>query len=257
MNELHRFYDGRSKKPDLFRYDEQGNLVEYDKKGKIIKTIVLPTYRPPIQEEIKEMEQERLDNIARANRTFEDARRTLYQALQDSTTRPSEIVTLNRDVQKADIALQKIRYPMKAVHREGGIKIRELDFDQPQETRVFPYMIAFSNVRPFTLQQQYVRLGDVELPPMISVAEAQAAEAAKAAPELVVLFSDQDMEANPYGFLALSWPVSIPFQERVYPSARHAIFSELAREFGDEERATQFQTAESGMDIRYSIDDVA
>jgi ribA/ribD-fused uncharacterized protein len=230
--------------------------VEYDKKGKLIKTIVLPTYRPPTHEEFKEMEQERLNNISLANRTFEDTRRSLYQALQDSSTRPSDIVILNRDVQKADTALQKIRYPMRAVHREGGIKIRELDFDQLQETRVFPYMIAFSNVRPFTLQEQYVRLGDVALPPMVSVAEAKAAEAAQAAPEVIVLFSDQDMDANPYGFLALSWPVSIPFQERIYPSARHAIFAELAREFGDEERAAQFQTAESGSDIRYSIDDV-
>ena len=255
-DELRRFYDERSKptKKDRFQIDKQGNLAEYNTKGELVKTIVLPTYRLPIEEEIREMEKERLEHIAIANRAFEDARRSLYQALQERTVSRSEILDLNRKVRDADILLQRARFPLRGVVTESSIKIKEIDFNQIQETRTFPYGIAFAQVRPFTLQQQYVRIGDVPLPQMVSVAEALRKNIPD---ETIILFSDQDMEISPYGFLALGWPVAIPFNEKMYKSARHAIFAELAREFNDSERANAIQDTESSSDIRYTIDDVA
>ena len=251
--ELRRFYEERSKqtKRDRFRIDKQGDLAEYDTKGTLVKTIVLPTYRPPTEPEIKDMEEERIANIAAANHAFEDARRSLYQALQDSTSSRSDILDLNRSVRDADILLQKARFPLRSVHSESRIKIKEIDFNQMQETRVFPYSIAFTEVRPFTLQQQYVRIGDIPLPQVVSVAEALQANVPA---ETVILFSDQDMEMSPYGFLALGWTVTIPFKEKMYKSARHAIFAELAREFNPE-RADAIQNAELSSDIRYTIND--
>jgi len=253
--ELRRFFGERSKpnKKDRFQFDKQGNLAEYDMKGKLVKTIVLPTYRPPTEEEIRDMEKERFDNMVLANRTFEDARRRLFQAVQEKTVSRSEIVDLNREVRDADIVLQRARFPLRGVSTEL-VKIKDLDFDQIQETRKYPYDIAFSEVRPYTLQQQYVRIGDIPLPQMVSVAEAKKVEAV---PETVILFSDQDMEMSPYGFLALSWPVAIPFHDKQYSSARHAIFAELATEFGDVERANAIQATEAGADIRYTLEDVA
>jgi ribA/ribD-fused uncharacterized protein len=252
-DELRRFYDERSKpsKRERFQIDKQGNLAEYDTKRTLIKTIVLPTYRPPTEPEIKDMEEERIANIAAANRVFEDARRSLYQALQDGTSRRGDILDLNRSVRDADILLQKARFPLRSVHSEGHIKIKSIDFNQMQETRVFPYSIAFTEVRPFTLQQQYVRIGDIPLPQMVSLAEAQQANMPA---ETVILVSDQNMEMSPYGILALGWTVAIPYKEKMYKSARHAIFAELAREFNPE-RADAIQNAESSSDIRYTIDD--
>ena len=111
--ELARFYNERSKitKQDRFQIDKQGNLAEYNTKGALVKTIVLPTYRPPTEEEIREAEKERADRISVANRAFEDARRSLYQALQEGTATRSEILELNRDVREADILLQHARFP--------------------------------------------------------------------------------------------------------------------------------------------------
>jgi ribA/ribD-fused uncharacterized protein len=249
--ELKRFYDERSKitKYDRFRYDEQGNLTEYNTKGALVKTIVLPTYRPPTEDERIQMEQERKDAIAQANRTLEDAQTRLYSAIQSHASE-QEILEENDKVRVADIMLQNIRFPLRQTTMETGIKIRDIYFDQVQETRVFPYPIAFSHIRPFTLQQQYARVGDIPLPPMVSVAEATAA-----VEEPVILFSDQDSETSPYGFLALNWPVSIPIKDKIYKSARHAIFAELAMEFNDKERAAAIEAADS--DIHYSVDDVA
>lgn len=253
--ELKRFYDERSKitKYDRFRYDEQGNLTEYNTKGALVKTIVLPTYRPPTEDERIQMEQERKDAIAQANRTLEDARTRLYSAIQSNASK-QEILDENDKVREADIVLQNIRFPLRQTTMETGIKIRDIYFDQVQETRVFPYPIAFSHVRPFTLQQQYVRVGDIALPQMVSVAEAKA-EAKAEVEEKVILFSDQDMETSPYGFLALSWPVAIAIKDKTYRSVRHAIFAELAMEFNDTERAAAIEASDG--DIHYSVDDVA
>jgi hypothetical protein len=88
--DLGYWYDNRSKpsKKGQFVYDEQGNLLQYSKDKQsptLLKTIVLPTYRPPISQEFKDMESDRLDRIAQANHTFEDSRKKLYQALQDKS----------------------------------------------------------------------------------------------------------------------------------------------------------------------------
>jgi ribA/ribD-fused uncharacterized protein len=65
------------------------------------------------------------------------------------------------------------------------------------------------------------------------------------------------METSPNGFLALGWPVAISIKNKTYPSARHAIFSEMATEFNDMERASAIEKAESSADIHYTLDDVA
>jgi predicted NAD-dependent protein-ADP-ribosyltransferase YbiA (DUF1768 family) len=224
MEDLRRFYEEGSKlsKRQQFRYDEKGDLVEFDKKGALIKTIALPTYRPPTEEEVRQMERERLERIKKENHTFEEARRKLYQALQDASSSPATIVDLQRDVRDADIRLQMVQFPLRYVDRQNGVKIRDMDFNQPQETRVLPYTIAFSCRHPFTLQQQYVRVGEKPLPQMVSVAETKAEET-------IILVSDREMETNSYGFLALGWPVSIRLEENVYTSARDAIDKELAK----------------------------
>jgi hypothetical protein len=48
--ELKKFYKAKSHptKGILFGYDEDGNLVERNKDGGIVKTIPLPTYRSPV-----------------------------------------------------------------------------------------------------------------------------------------------------------------------------------------------------------------
>ena len=65
--ELKRFYKAKAKKPELFDYDDDGNLVELNKEGSVIKTYSLPNYRPPTYEEIDEMESKRTEAIAIAN----------------------------------------------------------------------------------------------------------------------------------------------------------------------------------------------
>ena len=58
--ELYRFYKEKRKNPHLYGYDDDGNLIELNKEGTVIKTIALPEYRSLTMEEYDEMSQKEI-----------------------------------------------------------------------------------------------------------------------------------------------------------------------------------------------------
>ena len=250
--ELKRFYKSRVKKPDLFTYDDDGNLVELNKEGSVIKTIPLPDYRPPTYEEFDEMEQKRLEAIAIANKEFEDARVELRSIISNPDTPDSEVLRINRKVKEADIKLQSVRFPLKEVtFSSDGIAISQIEFDKAYEKRKFPYRFYFLEERPFTLQEQYVRIGKAPIKPLISVAEIKTASANI---PVVILF--QDPETNDYGFLSLKWTVEIEFNGTMYNSAQQAISAELAKAFNDQGGLQKIMLADTPEEVNYKLENV-
>ena len=249
--ELKRFYKAKAKKPELFDYDDDGNLVELNKEGSVIKTYSLPNYRPPTYEEIDEMESKRTEAIAIANKEFEDARRELRNLAPD--TPDSDVLRINRKVKEADVRLQAIRFPLHYIQEDFGIPINKIDFDKTFEKRKYPYMFYFLKTRPFTLQEQYVRTGKAPVKPLTSVAEARAAADAASVP-VVILF--ENPETNDYGFLSLKWTVEIEFNNTMYNSAKQAIAAELAKVFNDQENLQKIMIADTPEEVSYELDDV-
>lgn len=251
--ELKRFYKAKVKKPNLFTYDEDGNLVELNKEGSIIKTIALPDYRPPTYEEFDEIELKRSEAIAIANKEFEDARRELRDVTSKPNTPDSEILRINRKVKEADIKLEAVRFPLKHIRQEDGISINKIDFDKVFEKRKYPYAFYFLEERPYTLQEQYVRIGKLAEKPLISVTEAKTAVEVAKAP-IVILFAEP--ETNDYGFLSLKWAVEIEFNGTMYNSAHQAIAAELAKGFNDKDNLQKIMIADTPDEIIYSLDNV-
>jgi ribA/ribD-fused uncharacterized protein len=251
-DELRRFYKARGKKPDLYTYDTDGNLVELNKEGSIVKTIPLPVYRTPTYEEYDEMEKKRIENIAIANKEYEDARIELRDIYEKPDAPDSEILRINRKVMEADVKLLNIRFPLKRINKEDSIQINNIDFDQPAEKRKFIYDIAFLEVRPFTLQEQYVRIGEVPKKPMISVAEIKAV-ADQGVP--VILFADP--ETNDYGFLSLNWAVEIEYNGTMYNSIQQALYAEIAKSFNDQPNLEKIMLAETPDEVNYSLTDLS
>jgi len=247
--ELKRFYKAKAKKPELFGYDADGNLVELNKEGSVIKTYPLPNYRPPTYEELDEMESKRTEAISIANKEFEDIRRELRNLGPD--TPDSDVLRVNRKVKEADVRLQAIRFPLQYIEIEDGIPINKIDFDKTFEKRKFPYSFLFLRERSFTLQEQYVRTGKAPVKPLISVAEARAATANTS---VVILFEDPN--TNDYGFLSLKWTVEIEFNGTMYNSAKQAIAAELAKVFNDQESLQRIMIADTPEDVSYELDDV-
>ena len=257
-SELTRFYQSKAKevtaqhtkkstKAPKFGYDADGNLTEQT--GTNLKTIPLPTYRAPNLEELDEMEKERMRAIAEACSAFDKARSDLYNAIHTAgVTDPSVVSGLNRKVQEADQRLQVVRFPLRHVTKVYPIKIRDLDFNQLQEVRKFPYQIAMLQTNPFPLQDQYVRIGVAAPRPLMSVEEARAQT-----DETVIVFAEPD--SNPQGFLSLSWPVDLIMTGRRYHSAKQALAGELAMHFKDEANYKKISEAETADAVSYLVED--
>jgi ribA/ribD-fused uncharacterized protein len=252
-DELKKFYAGREKHgKDRFDYDDNGNLVERDKQGVVIKTISLPVYRPITMDEFKEMDTARTQAIREAIETFDRARMALFEELQKGEFRDlTRVLTLNQEVEKADIRLQMVRFPQRTLEREE-LQIRKIDFNQPNETRKFPYWTTILRTNPYPIKDQYVRVGEPAEKPLVSVEESRA--------EQVVLFGDAtDVD---YGFLSLDWEIALEIQSIVdgkstmYQSATQAILGELAKFFQDQEHLEKIMMAATPDDIQYTVDDV-
>jgi ribA/ribD-fused uncharacterized protein len=199
-------------------------------------------------EELDEMETQRMNAIADANKAFDRARSELYEAIHTAgVTDPSVVSGLNRKVLEADQRLQVVRFPLRYVAKVYPVKIRDLDFNKIQEVRKFPYQIAVLETNPFPLQDQYVRIGIAAPRPLISVEEAQAQ-----ADETILVFAEPD--SNPQGFLSLSWPVDLIIGGRPYRSAKQALAGELAMHFKDEANYKKISEAESADAVSYSIE---
>jgi ribA/ribD-fused uncharacterized protein len=249
--ELKTFYIGRARKPDLFTYDEEGNLVERNREGNIIKTLALPDYRVPTYEEFDIMEKDRIEAIAAAQKVYDDTRRELRQRLQQEDISKSEVLRLNRAAREADIKLLAARFPLLNVLETEGKRIDKIDFEKSFEKRKYPYAFYFLEERPFTLQQQYVRIGKEAIKPTISVAEAKAA---KDSALQVVLFAEP--ETNDHGFLSLKWAVELEFNGTMYNSALQAVLAEIAKSFNDQEGLQKIMLADSPDGINYQLSDV-
>lgn len=252
-DELKKFYAGREKHgKDRFDYDDDGNLVERDKQGVVIKTISLPVYRPITMDEFKEMDAARIEAIRESIEAFDRARMALFEELQKGEFRDlTRVLTLNEEVEKADIRLQKVRFPHRTLEREE-LQIRKIDFSQPNETRKFPYWTTMLRTNPYPIKDQYVRVGEPAEKPLVSVEEARS--------EQVVLFGD--VSNVDYGFLSLDWEIALEIQSIVdgkstmYQSATQAILGELAKFFQDQEHLEKIMLAATPDDIQYTVDDV-
>jgi len=252
--DLQTFYKkkAKSKKEGEYDYDDHGNLIVRDREGAVKHTIALPTYRPPNLEEIKQMEDDRKAAILIANQAFDQARKVLHDAMQQSDQSIESLLILNRQVGEADQHLQAVRFPVHCVTIQSNIKVNELDFTQMRETRVLPYSIAVQEVSPFPLQDYYVRTGDSEArKPQVSVAEAK--EAMKAP---VILFGNPKDET--YGFLSLDWPIQITDPNFVtgYHSARQAIAEKMAAGMEDEENRARIAATTDASEVRYTLNNV-
>ena len=254
LDELKRFYKLREKKPELYTYDNAGNLIERDKDGGIKRTITLPTYRQPTFEELDEMSQKRMTAIAEAEQVYETARQELRQAIDTPDTMVTDILRLNRKVVEADIKLQTVRFPLREVIQEKSVEVRDIIFEQSKEVRKLANELNILVTRPFTLQEQYVRIGTPASRPIRSVDQIRRQQQKELQGQQVILFAEPYTNDN--GYLSMKWDVIIDIDDTLYNSAYQALMASLAIYFEDESNLTKILAATNPDEITYKYTDI-
>ena len=242
-DDIARFYSKHDRNSDMFGYDNDGNLVEYDKKGALIKTISLPDYRPTTLDELAQMEQARTEEIAVAFQAVDNARIALYNKMQEPHPITSVVLELNEAVVQAEIGLQHAKFKHRSLIEYDGMRICDIDFTRPDEERKYQYEVPFLHVAPFSVFDRYVRPTESKKKPLISLEEIKDTQ--------IILFAGP--QENEYGFLSLKWPVSITYKETAYYSAAHAIYASVAKNIDDTENYNRIMSTEDG-DVDYTLE---
>lgn len=247
--QLKSFYISRSKNPDNYTYDENGNLIEKTKTGEIIKTIALPTYRPTTSEEYHEMENKRINQIAIAEKDYENAREELRAAYENPNTPMSEILRINRRANESDFKLMNARYATYYIENIDSLEVRDLIFTDIYEQRKYPYQVHSFKTFPFKAQDFYVRIGEAAKTPIKTLAEIK--EKYTGIP-VIIITDDSDL----YKELSLKWQVVINFNNTIYNSAYQGIMAELAKYFNDEENLQKIMIEDDPNQITYSFKNI-
>jgi hypothetical protein len=167
LDQLSEIYRKKGSKQKEYRYDEEGNLAEYDKHGdQVGESYSFNSYREATKEEKQADDLQYQERIRVANTEYEAARMELHEESRKVPALQSEMIgyiqrmlELNKNVLAADRKLTRARYPTdkRITEKETGIEIRRIDFTKPNEVRKVPGYLTWREIRRFKLQNYYVR----------------------------------------------------------------------------------------------------
>ena len=245
IDDVAAFYKKRLKTPKLYAYSATGDLVVKNKDGEVVRTIMMPNYRPPTDEETAALEAEKLERIASGEQAFENARRAMRDAIAEGI--PGNIRRAMATVTMLDEAVHRARYAVETVKSHKSIMTKLIDFEDPKNEKMVEDVYIFSG-RLLTPEETWTRVAEPEYEPYNAVAAA----ASEAPSRPVAIISTPD---GPFGGLSSWWPVPITYEEGDYKNAYQAIMSEMARTFASAELAETIQDAAGPEEVSYQWSD--
>jgi hypothetical protein len=141
---LKQFYKAFAKNPKDNYYNSEGNLFLKGVKGAPDSTIVLRGFRPLTEEELGQLEEERLRACQQTEDEYEKARAELREAFAEYRSGTGSIdnyLSKNKRVQEMDTLLRVAAYPERYLRSEGRPEIRRVLFYDMYEVRKMPYDI--------------------------------------------------------------------------------------------------------------------
>lgn len=265
--ELRDFYKRRAKKPDLFGYDGEGNLVIRNKDGSIEKTIGLPKYRALNVEEIAALEETRRQAISEAEQAYEtamDELRTVIMDYRHGRALPSAVKDAQLEVERRDEMRIHAQLPDYGVRVIDGLASNKLFPENKYDKRILDYKVFKVVGHSLPVSTSYVK----------AISDAEEAEAQRAAEEaeavadselevdtgfdlaepekpksnILILFNHPD--DNEYGWLSNEYPVEYNWKGVRYFTVDQAIAAEKARYYGNMEVLQKIMKTRSATTMR-------
>jgi ribA/ribD-fused uncharacterized protein len=224
----------------LATYGKDGTLTLLGKDGKIIESMKPPSYHEPELEDHEKLDKWRIKHIKEAEQAFEEAKQILREAIGAGR----HIKRSQRLVLEADLALQSARFATKGADYYKGVLMNQLLFENPYDkhkTEVFAFVST-----TMTSQQRYA----------VQDIPGEENEENEATPESaesdVILFQFAE---GPYAFLSSWYMQKFKYKGIRYRCAYQAIMAEMARKFGDDERAEEIMEATEPDDMTLTFDE--
>jgi len=232
------FHKGKNDSKLAF-FEKNGTMTLMGKDGTLIRKVVPFSYREPTSEEHEILDKWRKKQIIKTEKAFEDAKQILREAQgSDKNVKRAQRLAL-----EADLALQEARFATKGVAYYKKAVMNQLLFENPSDvhkTEAFAFVST-----PMTSQQRYA----VQEEP-----GEEKEESSEDKPESdVILFQFAE---GPYDFLSSWYMQKFKYKGIRYRCAYQAILAELARKFGDDEKAEEIMEATNPEDMELTWDDL-
>ncbi len=266
--ELRDFYKRRAKKPDLYGYDGEGNLVIRNKDGSIDKTIGLPKYRALSVEEIAALEETRRQTISEAEQAYEtamDELRTVIMEYRHGRALPSAVKDAQLEVEKRDEVRINAQLPDYGVRVIDGLPANKLFPENKYDKRILDYKVFKVVGHSLPVKTSYVKAisEEEEAAAQRAAEEAEAAAdeelevdtgfaepAAEAKPKSNILILFNHPDDNEYGWLSNEYPVEYNWKGVRYFTVDQAIAAEKARYYGNMEVLQKIMKTRSATTMR-------
>jgi len=228
----------------LATFEADGSMRLTNKAGEMIKgfPIEARSYHEPEADIHERIDKQRIRAIKEAETAFEVAR----TALRSTSGTPSDRKAAQRAVREADEELQMVRYATKGLAFYESLFYSQLLFeegDAKKKTDAFGFVGT-----PMTSQQRYA----VEDAPGEPKAEGEEKAKKGHVGDLdIILFSMPD---GPYDFLSSWYKQKLKYKGIRYNCAFQAIMAEMARKFGDDEKAEEVMAARDPGDMILTFD---
>ena len=266
---IENFYKKRERKPALFTYSPEGDLVILGKDGDQQDAIALKSYVPYEESEWTKRDERRADVLAMAETRYEAAHDALRKAMEEYklTGAKQPVMAAQAQMAAADAVLSRVRYGARAIQSLPNPETREVLFEEMYETRrlfgteddPFKKTLARLVTREYPFYTFYGSY--VELAPAKTEGAATAAlDGIPGADEAAVrqrlrdgrmarVFFEADEGAN--GFLSPFWPTEFTLGDTNYFTAYQAYEAERAKELGKDALRRSILGTRSGRTIRF------
>lgn len=234
-------------------FTPEGDILLSDKDGNQVKTYTLPNYRSPTAQELQEAEQERRNEIVKAEEEIDKLYGRMRAAakkvattddanLGDKMQARSEYLSVMREMDVASSKYSETMYPEKRIDNLNKIPMKMMEIEKYNDDSMTSYQVFLLRTRAFTLEKMYEREG--ELPTMIETPadfELQLEQEGQAE-KLMSIMADQ--------WLSPDMAVNFQYNGQMYNSLRQAIEAWKARTGGDYQREMALLKATTPMDAR-------
>lgn len=166
-NLMELFYKKRAKNPQLFTYNEQGNLEVRSKTGAVEDTIILQTFVPHPPEIREVLDQSRLDALGAAEEQYEIAVERFRKAkiAYENNGEFQSVLAAQKAATEADRILSRVRYGTRGIQAIPNPDSRQVLFENYYGARLeksYEERKLFSATDP--LRKELYRLSVFELP---------------------------------------------------------------------------------------------
>jgi len=165
-DKLANFFKNRVKNPAQFTYTPEGDLRIQGVEGVADSTIVLKPYTALKPEELKELEDKRLEALVLLEEEYEATLtelRATHESYKAGETGPTRVVEVNQKLRDVTLKISQAAYPERWVKYVDNPEIRKILLGEIYEHRKLGYDVSIVKRSEFSRQDVWGRYRDLTI----------------------------------------------------------------------------------------------